>query len=489
MKKKISSPKIKEELDAFILNRQAPFTLDEAAFDLMGKASKKVVQQHLLSNDRIFVDRFEEGLFYPRASFFKGCAFLIQPTKHERELKVLFPGHRFVPFLSMRTFPADTTLYWKGDEPLTKKTVSCPVDDVMIYHTLLGERIAYEYFLLDHEENEWLADPSPSTDKKIQLTVFDMAEVFDAEDFSSNDKLLCTVIDWEDGLYSVEPARGGYEQDTGERIHLWCDELDEALMDGFMEEEGSSLSAHEQLAYAFFTGEGHLSRMPAMHLGGYLNQSDYIEIRHIAGTCLLSPKGDVMPDGPLAFQPPECTGTVEDLDAMMGDVGLSMNSVELRAYMRDALFNNIRDIRKVKERCFAGRTIHFYDARQEAAFTKAIADQWRQVKKDYNLFTDRPYSEMRAKLLAINDAILNHLRKLDRAHVEPQDLSEESIMELGELSGIVAATLNMLDEPDEDKEDIDQLAKSIDQLWGPLQEITQRACDELKAKGYELTDL
>lgn len=481
-------------LDLVIQARRAPFTASDLTSVRGLDPTSENTLQALATNDLLLYDPYEEDpIFYPRASFFNGCSFLIRPTADELDLQVLFPGHRFIPFLSMRTLPRDATLLWDGTYPLEKKIIRCPLNDAMLYHSLFGLHAACEYFIADQESNRWLESDSPPEEQMLDLTVFDLSSRPEGHPLREGCSLLCRVIDWAEGIYTVEPASGGYEDCGGERLAVWCDALDEALRDVLLDELASPI-INEQFAYAFFAAEAYVSRMPAIHLGGYLEYSQSIGLTVEEGHSFLWPTDtdeDAMPDfledddfpaDLAAYDSP-----FEDpLDVVLDELGLSLNAVELRAYMRDALYNDIRDLRKVKSRCFAGRDIQFISEDQKKFFTNAIAREWRDLKDEYNLFADHACSELRGSLLVFNDKILAHLRSLDRADIPMKDIPREVTHELGELSALISRILELLEQPQSDTKELDALSETVKKLNEPIEDLIQRARRALESKGYKL---
>ncbi|MGA2975205.1 MAG: hypothetical protein ABSF77_07835 [Spirochaetia bacterium] len=68
---------------------------------------------------------------------------------------------------------------------------------------------------------------------------------------------------------------------------------------------------------------------------------------------------------------------MDSLDEILSDIGISLGSVEVEAFMRDELFHRRADFDGVMSRIFAGRqAVFFYDDDQASAFRLFMEKLW-----------------------------------------------------------------------------------------------------------------
>lgn len=465
---------LQEAVETYVAAANATFTTDDAVGWVKSRlrrrsgALQKAVIGEIEKSDLVLYDE-ELNHYVPCKTFFHNARFRIAPTEEEIKQGILFPGHRFIPFISRQGYPPDCTLVFPNGQKPGLKAVTRRCGDIFIYVSLFGFPGALEYITLDHEENmdslDQVENPFEAT---VTLTVFDMAEIYGRYGFKSGDSFIVTVEDWVEGRYSLEHAPAPDIKGCGEECRAWCRMLEDSLEDVF-EELGAATDIHEQLSIAFFRGDPALLRTPAIHIGGFLTESKDVDMAEIPMGTILWHKGESPTEALFRDADPfgaSMKGNKDSIGAILKDIGLSLNEGEVEAYMRDELFRGGNDLGAVLARCLAGlHTIHFYDEKQESAFQRMFDALWRRLVRSYNRSKDQEPGALRSGALQILDKQMLWLRMLDQEDLDPEDLPEELMVHLGAAMGLLTGLIDALNRPsDEDREDIAGMAPMLKKL-------------------------
>ena len=109
------------------------------------------IERFLDGDGRFFSDG--RGSFRLKSGFFRNFAFPITPDAWEIENGILFPGHRFAPFIAPEIFPSEVHFTAAdGSEP-GRHEVTAPLSQVFHYHLLLGSEQVFDFFLADSPAN------------------------------------------------------------------------------------------------------------------------------------------------------------------------------------------------------------------------------------------------------------------------------------------------------------------------------------------------
>jgi uncharacterized protein with von Willebrand factor type A (vWA) domain len=138
------------------------------------------------------------------------------------------------------------------------------------------------------------------------------------------------------------------------------------------------------------------------------------------------------------------TGSVESLEKILQEIGVSLRPHEIEAFMRDELFHGRKSLEAVNERCFSGRELVFSDDAQQVAFDNFMDELWEEVVEDYNRFTDEVHGKLRTKALTLVEDQMAFLRSLDRLRIMPDQLPREEMLSFSEISGVLSQLLDIL---------------------------------------------
>lgn len=466
---------LREHVNRFIEEQKKPFDLDSALETIVAplcldslKKNMADIATLIIEDKRLFVG---ERRCVPRAHYFRGAKFRMMPTPAEVEEGILYPGHRFMPFLSPQIDPINATVVW-NDTIVPTRTATAPIMDILIYHSLSGFAAVLPN-LPEKELAKFGKALSAGKNPMITLPVFDMAEFYAAHDFQSGDTMILTVADWTQGRFRMEHCPQTERNQDFNQANRWCLEL-QANLTAVFDMYGPHLNANEQLALAFYLGDHRLKSKPEMHIGGFLGWSKVVGIAQAGMEACLWYKDE----NPLeAFdlsssKLQENTGSTESLDDILTDIGVSLCAGEIEAYMRDELYCGRRDLIEVTKRCFHSRMLEFYNEKQEKAFARFMTTMWTDVQRSYNRDDDRFCGPVRSRLLRLTDTQIAWLRKLDARGQDVNSLPKQQFLELAQgFSLITSIVVALNDVVTTDEATVATLSSHIDQMEESLRQM------------------
>jgi len=446
---------------------------DDAEDRLFGLACESEV---LFEDEReLFEDRF-----IPRHAAFQGAEFRVTPLAEEIANGYLVPGHRFMPYLSREVFPGEAVLTLPDGSAVSTCTVQQSVAEVHRFLLFFGQYGAIDYLLSDSEENE--AALLPPFDGSVSVTAFDLQAFYAQCGFQAGDSLMLTVVDWTKGVFSVRhvPAKQG-AIDFSE-THGWTQALragfDETLLDAELDHD-----CNEQMARMLWLANCNedappVLSNPPLSMAAFFNMQKDLTVQTSGQVSFFWPEDEPVESRMMnslagGGQEPE-----SELDAFFVLLGLSVNSDEAEAYIRDALSRGEKKPEAVLARVIQGRALQFPTANEQEDFMRLWRELWDAVRATYVPAKDSR-REMRAVFLGLNDQCLQVLRELDQNSPDPMAVMKNpATLQLGELSGLISSALVMCNQEEEEAEafpmPLDELAESVSvairELSGQLQQ-------------------
>ncbi len=414
--------------------------------------------------------------FIPRGAFFRGARFLLAPTAEEVHDEVLIPGHRFLPFASHEVLPWHCTLTGPDERPAARRKIRRRIQDLLMYYTFFGLKNLPMILARDDEHNIDALQENDLTGGEVQITAFDMADPYRRLGFEHGDALRLTVEDWGAGRFRFERLPAGRWREGAARRRAWIARLEEGFEEAFRL-LGFPADMEEVLAYAFFfAGKGAMEE-PSLHLGGFLEASRKVDLVTIGTDTCLWRRGEAPDQGIAAGDAEEGPRGDDDcLEAILDDLGLSLSPQEIEAYMRDELFQEGRDLRRVMDRCLQGRPVRFYSRAQERAFHRFLRDMWAEVQQAYDPDADRTAGRLRQRALQIYDDHLMWMRSLDTRGFRPGDLPVRSLFEIGQAVGQIGQLLTALNHihhiPDAEFRTMEEVLQLLEAtIWEKIEKV------------------
>ena len=418
---------------------------------------RKRVERFISSDDEIFHN--SKWQCRTRKSFFTGKKFLITPDEWEINSGVLFPGHRFVPFISEAVFPSTVELTENGSAVEMKKII-LPLGTAFHYHILLGSEQIFDFIMADDPANEVLKKGAAKTDS-VTLSVFDMAEFYRKNEFLFGDALLCTVIDYEEGKVDFEYLSGSLRGAQARKDYLKImDDAAEKVWNEFQD----YLDIPGQLAWMNFYAGTDEKAVPGASLDEFISTSEKVQLRPEGDHAVLTvgsndefehdhdcgcgghTHGDDemidLPDG-LSIS----SGDLADPFKLLAKAGAPLNSCQLDGFILDAIYGRETDFSGVQSRIFGSAEVDLADEAQQAVLLNFLEERFEVMLENYNRADDESKAELRSQIMESVTRRMDYLAMLGESGRDPNDEEKEKIRRLADVSAKLDEALKLLNNP------------------------------------------
>ncbi len=482
--------KMDELIRAFALKQAGSFDFEELAKHVarnvkgFDDADEDRLFDLACGSDWLFEDDREgfEDRFIPRPVVFQGAEFRVTPLGEEVESGFLVPGHRFLPYLSREVFPSKAVLKLPDGSVVPTRSVQQPLAAVHRFLMYFGEYGAMEYLAVDHESNA--NKIQPPFEKDVEISVFDLQSFFETCGFLSGDSLMLTVEDWQAGIFSVRhmPAEQGVVDFT--TIQKWTQALrlgfEEACLDAEMDHD-----CYEQFARMLWLAEcneeaSSVLSAPPLTLATFFNAQKDLTMQTSGNVSFFWPEDEPLDSRMLNSMAGGEKEPATELDAHFVLLGLSLDSEEAEAYMRDAFSRGETNPEAVLGRVISGRALSFPSENDQQEFHRLWQERWDGVRADYLPLKD-VHRELRAVFLDLNDQCLQVLRGMDRNAQDPMDtMNHPATLQLGELSGLIHSVLVFCNQ---NEQSADVFPVPLDEMARALSAGIEDMSEQLQQKG------
>ena len=455
MKKIKSNAKIKKALKSFIDNAVKPFTAEHAADEIASSLNldaKAIVPEieELLAEDESLLETTAEGelreIYISRRKFYGNAEFCISPTQDEIDRGILFPGHRFCPFLNHELPPFKAVLKPEDSESELKLKVfkEFKIKDLELYHSLLGKELMISYFILNDKTNADAFDSKKENDTKLKMKVFDMKDFYRKHSFKLGDALLVGIENYDEGVFRFSILPGSEKQTHFTDIQVWIARMEDALMNVF-DKFGPAIDIPSQLEQAMID-DPNLLESVFISFGEFIKITQKICVKPFGLRSTVLWRNEENPADSLGLNPEFTisTGSVESLEKILVETGAGLTPHVIEAFMRDELYHGRKSLEAVSERCFSGRELMFSDDAQHIAFDNFMDELWEEVIEDYDRPTDEVHGKLRAKGLSLLEEQMAFMLSLDKMKLEPEQIPKEEMLAFSDISDVLGQLLDIL---------------------------------------------
>ncbi len=403
-------------------------------------ALKDKILRALTGDGRYFSDETGNGI--TREAFFRDFVFPVTPDAWEIENGILFPGHRFAPFLNFDIFPSEVELS-TGGETVAKQELTAPLSQIFHYHLLLGSEQVFDFFVADSEANAQLpysAQPAAP----VTLQVFDLAKFYKKHKFSEGDALLCRVTDWENGKVGFDYLSA--DDRSSREVKMFVTEFENALgkvIDRFE----NYPEIPEQLSWAFYCGAENLNH--AASLDEFVRRAETIEIDAEGEHSVLARRrnnaDEYIPDLPEGVS--LSRGETRELPALLKEVGSPLTPAEIDSYILDAAYARELEFEDFFARAFGREKLNFTDEAQQAVFSNYVEDRFEELTGGYDRVGDELKAPLRSTILECTDERLEFFDYLASVEKPLEKLPPKPLKRLAEIALRFGEVLKMLNDP------------------------------------------
>ncbi len=403
----------------------------------------------------IYNETEKDDYWHHLPSYFEGNEFCVKPTEAEIEAGILYPGHRFIPFISDELHASNTALF-DGKSKIATTKVTAPLDQLVLYHSLLGEHGMIEYLVFDDDDN--MVNFSPGVMPEFTVTVMDLSDFYRKHNFVDGDMIMMRVDSYSKGELALRYRSSADESaaDKG-KILKWCALFEDGLAQAISENE-TDMTIHEEIATALIYHADFLIKNPVINIGGFLALSKKYSLKPLSGGAIFWDNDsepvvetgfdfddfEAMIDEELS-EPPD----TDSLEGILRYMGFDLGVDEVEAYIRDELFHGGNSYQAVMQRCLDDRVAKFpeYEV-YTAPLDEHFSLLWDEISASYNRFADGNNGKIRAKALQIKDKQATWMRGLDNSGIDISELPE-AFMELAESSRYISEILLFLNQDEQ----------------------------------------
>ncbi len=456
-----------EALKKYVQKKVKGFDDEDWLYDLAGGSDDLFEDEGALFSDR----------FTPRHVAFKGAEFRVTPLEEEIAAGYLIPGHRFMPFLSREVFPGEAVLKLPDGSAAPTRTVRMPIAEVRRFLLYFGKYGEGDYLICDSEEN--FERLQPPYDGDVSITVFDLQAFYEGCGFKPGDALMLTVEDWLAGVFSVRHVPTKQElvdfAETNRWVHALRLGFEEARLDAELDHD-----CYEQMARMLWLASENEDAPPVwsnppLSLAAFFNMQKELTLKTEGSVSFFWPEDEPVDSRMMNSLMDGAEEPDSELEAFFSLLGISVNTEEAEAYMRDAMSCNEGNPDTVLARVISGRTLSFPTANEQQEFHQLWQELWDDVRQAHDPRND-PHREMRSVFLDLNDQCLAVLRQLDRDGASPfATMNHPASLRLGELSSLINSALVLFNQAaEEDAAEfpmpLEEMARGMSAAIGGLSE-------------------
>ncbi len=395
-----------------------------------------------------------------RNAFFNNKQFIITPDEWEIQEGVLFPGHRFIPFVSEDVFPSEIDLKLDNDAA-AKRKLTLPLGKIFHYHLLLGSEQIFDFLIAEDPANAHLANHH-SSNEPVSLEVFDLSKFYHEHDFALGDAICCQVKDYDQGVVECTFLAAGDRQFSARKERISA--LDEAIK-LVWEEFKDYPDIPEQLAWAEYYCDRNVSSAGAS-IDEFITSSTMVELRADGDHAVLSIREEnnetsdvVLPEG-LSIS----NSSLDDPIKLLSGNGIPLTEAELDGFMLDAISRRESDIDGVYSRIFAHRELDMADEAQQAVLLNYLEERFEELMENYNRADDEPKAELRADLLEAVQQRMEYLAYLGSLDRDVNDQESAKLKKLAGISTKLNEAIKLLNNPafTPDETELEHLSTLVD---------------------------
>jgi hypothetical protein len=398
--------------------------------------------------------------YYHLPAVFERNEFCVKPTEDEIKEGILYPGHRFLPFISREVHASEAELF-DGEQQISTCKVAKPLDELAIYHSILGFDRMIESFIMDDPDNmPDFTKPLEGT-SEFNVTVMAMSDFYKKHNFKYGDTILMRVDSFVNGELSLSYCSSKEASADKGKVLKWCALFSEGI-EKAIDDNDTQMTIEEEISTALIFNADYLLEHPVIHIGGFLAFSKKYSLKPLGHEAIIWHKDedpeffedddedidfdemmDMMEDE--MSNPPD----LDSMDSILKFMGYDFSEAEVEAYMRDELFHGGNASENVWERCFDERIGKFPEYKvYEDALDKLFGELWEDVSSSYNLFADNKNGQIREKALLIKDKQTRWMRDLSNCITDLSELPKE-FTELAQVSGFLSEMLAFLNDTEE----------------------------------------
>ena len=353
-----------------------------------------------------------------------GDRLLAKITKIERERGIFIAGHRFEPYRNTETEPWNIGLSGADGRAFAKRTIPLSLKSAIVFFSFFDRQDMLALFIAQDRGNAKSLASSGLDDILLRIHAYDMKTFYDEEKLEAGDYLDLELSDSSGTSFTLRPLKAS--SISVDRRKAWFTAMEEGAASA-MRSLGRPSSPPEFIAAAFASAAAAVREEPAASFSEYFNESGMLQMKEYSGATFMWGRGDDIPALLMSAGNADSRteDELDDLSRSLSSLGFALNSDEIAAFVRDALWRGER-VEEALNRCFSGaEDLGLPRKKLEAvlgearAFAQEIAAGWDRSAENPDT------ARIRSALLDIYAAFLGWMRKIGALAPSPADLDTE----------------------------------------------------------------
>jgi len=359
----------------------------------------------------IFSSFKEEELYTTRASVFNGSFFKIELTPEEMGKKILYIGHRFVPFYPSEIFPSELVISEIGSKKLFKtKMVVRKVDTLYDFYKFLGAENIIDSLLAEDGSNSAVLK---GENNSVKISVFDLKDL--TEDvFVNGNQLYFKVVDWNEGILNIVSNNSKPPEESD----VFFDDFENALRNVFIS-KGPGIDIPEQLALAYYELTLQKNTKHFFDLSKFISSAKDIKLTYYEDNSILWFANDDSLTKEYTSENNSLSISDSDsasIDEIFYQMKIPLSKIELEAFFKDSMIKNEKKSPlQIVENLFNKNLIVFKDEFQKTSYENFVEEIWEIVRENFINDDNAELKELRSDILTSlrNFYLTEKVQKID----------------------------------------------------------------------------
>jgi hypothetical protein len=446
---------IDQEIDFILSNISEKFTCSFLHEQLTIKGvsiSYESLYFYIVSNP--LVQQVSEDTFIFRPSFCTNYRFGIKPGKNEILQGTFIVGHRCLPFVNPEMLPHELTFFVDGNRVISKQ-IAFNIAEVLKAYELYGEEYVAQYISLDPaNEDTDFAKKEYELPQRTELVLPDLSFYYDKWNFKIGDRLLCKVIDWEQGFVEISYLENQKKNpflvtEEDEKREKWFLSFENGIS-MVLEDKGPCSSIEEQLLYAFTYNKDSLDIDECGSVEEYMEQTKKICIQEYGVESRLWRIDEEIPI--MGSWITKYVGEPEEESTILNELGIPGSDSIVDAFILDAFYEKSDDVKEIYTNIIPDNCV--LDKWQSSLLLLHIHKRYAIIAKDYNWFADFEVGRIRHIALDLYKKLVSLIYEIDGCKIPLEMFPQQSLVVLSQLYGhtyhLIEALLYQINVKDKD---------------------------------------
>lgn len=440
-----------------------------------------------------FVFSLVNNEFVTKAGAFTGRWFSFKPSREEVEKGSIIIGHRCIPFVNVDVPPDSISIMGPDGKIIETEAKEFSMNLAMDTFALYGEGYVLPYIFNDRNNTTApLSSVQYSMPQEIRLTCWPLKKICGDEQFKFDDRILCRVLSWVDGVVEMKIQPSGFSDfvisDEAVQREEWYTHFEEGLLESF-DRHGPASSIEEQLSFLFLENQEKLCTRACGSTEEFLAHTTKIGFEPYGVETRIWRKGEQVP------YIGKWNGIGFERGMLLTDMALTLTPRVIDAILEDRIYDkncgktdvsdNFEDvIRKI----FPNMSMISSSERRLVLLN--IEKRNDILEKMYNQFSDYPIAKIRKRILALFTKVSELFCAIGGSGVSADIFPQQELVILSQLYSHVVRLLeeveNVYIRPQFPTDDVSLSLEGMEDTFDDISGTLFSALECNRSKGFEI---